>query len=279
MYPLIPQEGSMNLKDIIGVNTHIDFAYAGSPYLDIAKTIAAIKYLGVIHLRDAAGKIDTAKKWVAVRNATHAKFCAFLPNGSPAYVEQAFGFWPELYRDGLIDIFEAPNEPDKPYSIGLGNSIDLAVKLTQSKVAPFVKTLPPKHLINISVGAGWKPPLWEGNYGLIPNMTKWCDYANAHTYPNVGADVSGSIARLNELALKSMPGKPVIITELGWDLKQGHTQDQIASDIVKAAHSGLAERIYIYALFDDQSGNFGLFNNDGTPRPAATAIRNALTPT
>lgn len=267
--------------DKIGVNTHIDFAFKGSPYLNYDNVVKAIKYLGVRHLRDGAGKIDTCKKWVSIRNdissaAKRLLFCAYLPNGSPEFVIKTFAFLPQLYRNGLIDVFEAPNEPDKPYSINLGNGIEWTVDFTNEVLTHYVHPLN-KKLINISVGSGWTADdKWQGNYDALPDMTKSCDFANPHTYPNVGQDVLVSIKRLNDLARKSMPDKPIIITELGWDLRDGHKPEAIAADIITAVRSKLAERIYIYALFDDESGKFGLFENDATPRPAATAIRKLL---
>ncbi len=261
----------------IGINTHIDFAYAGSPYLNLDVTIKAIQFTGVKHLRDCAAKADTIDKWIKVRNATGVKYCAFLPSESPANIERAFTYLPKLYRNGLIEFFEGPNEPDKPYCIEQGNSIAWAANFQQHSVAPFVKSMyPPKPLVNMSVGAGWHAPDWQGNYPNIPNMLGYASYANAHTYPNVGQDVVATMHRINDLASLSLPGEPVFTTELGWDLAQGHTADKIAEDIVRAAKSGLSPIIYIYALFDDQSGRFGLFENDGTPRAGAKAIRQLM---
>ncbi len=260
----------------IGINTHTDFAYEGSPYLDLDKTIRCIQYTGVNHLRDAAAKFDTCDKWIKVRNATGAKFCAFLPSESPANIERAFTYLPKLYRNGLIEFFEGPNEPDKPYCIEQGNSITWAADFQKHSVAPFANSLA-KPLINMSVGSGWTADDdWKGNYDAIPNMLGYASFGNAHTYPNVGQDVVTMMQKLNELASLSLPGEPVFTTELGWDLGQGHTQDQVAADIIKAVNSNLAPIIYIYALFDDQSGRFGLFDNDGTPRAGAKAVQGLI---
>ncbi len=269
----------MELVDMIGVNTHLDFAYKGSHYLDTKKTLECLKYLKVRHIRDGAGKPESCKLWVDFRNelgGVRAQFCAYLPNGGPDFVTRTFSFWPQLYRNGLINLFEAPNEPDKPYSLALGNSIAWTAEFTRETLSPYANAMG-KKLVNLSVGSGWTAEDgWQGNYDAIPDMTGFCDFANPHTYPNVGQDVVTSIKRLNMLAQKSMPGKPIMITELGWNHAEGHGHGQIATDIIRAVQSGLAERIYIYALFDDQSGQFGLFNGDGSPRPAAKAIRQLL---
>ena len=60
-------------------------------------------------------------------------------------------------------------------------------------------------------------------------------------------------------------------TEIGWTTTS-FSQPAIADYVLDATLDGIDDgdaTMYFYALYDDSSGNFGLFNSDGTARPAA----------
>ena len=89
-------------------------------------------------------------------------------------------------------------------------------------------------VINISFGSGWTSENnWQGDYGTVGDLSKYADYANAHTYPvydPIHPQTPGdTINRLNGLAKLAVTSRPVITTEIGWDENQGLTQTQIAS--------------------------------------------------
>jgi hypothetical protein len=259
---------------IIGVNTHIDFP--NSAYTDLDRVIRCVRYLGVRHLRDSAQAPDTVHKWAAAAAEAGVKFCAYLPMGSPDHVQKCIQYWPAITAAGIIDLYEAPNEPDTGASVEGGGTIEEAVRITKDHAEPYVRNVGGA-LINISVGSGWTADDgWQGNYDALPDMSAYCSYGNAHTYPGVGQEVIATMTMLNDLARLSMPYDPVMTTELGWDIALGHNPDQIAADIKTMSQSDLSPRVYLYALFDDPGNLFGLFDNDGTPRPGANAVRAAM---
>ena len=71
----------------------------------------------------------------------------------------------------------------------------------------------------------------------------------------------------------------MITTEIGWSTAD-FSEQTIAKYVLDAAMDGLLDGdagMYFYGLYDDGSGDWGLFNADGTPRPAATALHDLTT--
>jgi hypothetical protein len=84
---------------------------------------------------------------------------------------------------------------------------------------------------------------------------------------------------INGLAKLAAVSRPVITTEIGWD-NATFTQGQTAQYVVDAALDGIKDgdaKLYYYSLFDDGSGQFGLMNQDGTPKPAGRALHDLTT--
>jgi hypothetical protein len=130
----------------------------------------------------------------------------------------------------------------------------------------------------MSFGAGWTAANnWHGDYDKVGNLSSVANYGNAHTYPTGAPDTT--IQQLVGDAQLAAPGQPVIQSEFGYDTSSV-SQTQIASWTLDGLLDSFALGVtttYLYALYDDSSGNWGLFNSDGSPRPAATAIHNMTT--
>jgi hypothetical protein len=276
--PVIPAISAASVFDSVGLNTHIDFNNWG--YQDLGKTIAAINYLGIKHLRDcpnAASNLTGPRSWKTVADGTGAKFLAFIGETSPGSAQGQLDHFAPLAAQGILEGVEGPNEWDVAYSVSQGATLSLAAAFLQ-KVQAVGKTLN-LPVTNISFGAGWVPPLYEGHYPSQGDLSQWCDFGNAHTYPNVGQSCVASISRLNGLAKMAAASRPVMVTEIGFNGSQFKSDADVARfvlfcilDAVKAGNP----RLYFYALFNDISGNFGLMNQDGSPKPQGTAIRNLM---
>jgi len=260
----------------LGVNTHVADTTGG--YGNKTRTINAINYLGVKTLRDSpsAGALTV---WPTISKATGAKFVAYMPRASPTSMQKALSYVPKLKSAGLVKYLEGANEPDTAPALAAGNSLSYAISF-QQKVYATGKSLGLK-VINLSVGAGWtSADGWQGNYDSIGNLVAYADFANAHTYPTVQSGMPyKTVKRINDLAQLGARGRPIFITEMGWNtasVPQATSAKHLLNGLMDAAllrNTGT----YIYALFDDSSGKWGLMNNDGTPRAAGKALRNLVT--
>lgn len=260
----------------IGVNTHIDFQNYG--YQNLTATEAAINYLGVKSLRDDPenpNDIGANGWWQQVANATGAKFDAFLAEGSPAQMEGDLTRAEQLAAQGILSAIEGGNEEDDPYAAQNGNSLATAASFQpQVYAAAHSLGLP---AINMSFGQGWTAANnWEGDYGTVGNLAPYAAYANAHTYP--GGAPESSIQLLITDSHLAAPGRPVMQTEFGYDTNtiDPTTAAKYTLDGLLDSYADGIAKTYIYALYDDGSGAFGLMNANGTPKPAGLAVHDLV---
>lgn len=265
----------------LGVNTHIDFAAYGYQNLSVAE--ASINYLGLKNLRDSpqsAGDVGPQGAWQQVANQTHAKFDAYIPEGSPADMQASLNLMPQLASQGILNYIEGGNEEDDPYAASLGNTLQFTADFQKNQVSPMGQKLG-LPVINMSFGAGWTADNgWIGDYASVGNLSAYASFGNAHTYPVPGQAPDSTIQRINGLAQLADSADPIVTTEIGWDRNQGYTQQTVAKFVLDAAMDGIKDgdvKTYFYALFDDGAGKFGLMNQNGTPMPAGTAIHNLTT--
>jgi len=260
----------------IGVNTHIDFKKYG--YQNLATTAASINYLGIKNLRDCPGNasdIGANGAWQKIADATGAKFDAYMTEGSPASDMANLRFATLLAKQGILNFIEGGNENDDAYAIAQGNSLAWTATFQQQVFATGRALGLP--VINMSFGSGWTAANnWHGNYDKVGDLSPFADYANAHTYPNVRQQTDKTIQRLNATAKLAARSRPVITTEIGWDDSKISRADvaRFALDAVLDGIKNGNPKTYFYALFDDGSGRFGLMNQDGSPKPAGTALHN-----
>jgi hypothetical protein len=260
----------------VGINTHLHGEKFGYENRDTVAT--AIQYLGVKNVRDSAQSQRDVQIWTAFAQTAGVKFDDYMPEGSPDDMRQALTLVPQLAAAGVLNFVEGANEEDAPYAIKAGNSLALAATFQQQVYQTGHSLGLP--VINMSFGQGWTAANnWHGNYDKVGDLSHFADFANAHTYPkSVVGEPRKSVARLNDNAKLAASSKPVIVTELGWK-STPETEQSIAvaliNGLMDAVHEG-AEKTYIYALFDDQSGHFGIMNSDGSPKPAGTALHTLM---
>jgi len=261
----------------LGVNTHLD--YTQGPYANTSIAESSINYLGVKNIRDSAHGPYSIPIWSRVARNTGVKFINYMNRSSPADMQQTLALTPQLANLGLLNYVEGANEPDAPDAMALGNSLDYA-RTFQQQVFAMGRSLN-LPVINLSVGVGWTAADgWQGNYDSIGDLSAIADFANAHTYPAVAKNLPyKTVDRLNYLASLGAPGKPVIISEMGWNTAV-HGQSVVATNVLNGIMDSAFlknEKTYLFALFDDASGKWGLMNGDGTPRVAGQAVRNLTT--
>lgn len=260
----------------LGINTHIDFDTDG--YQNLANVESDIEYLGVKIIRDSAETATDAQTWLAVSQATGAKFDDYIAETSLAGMLTDLAYVALLAQEGILASVEGGDEEDDSYPASLGNTLQITAQF-QQQLYTLGKALG-LPVINMSFGAGWTAANnWEGDYGTVGNLAAYATYANAHTYPNAGQLPDDSIQQINALAEMAASGQPVMTTEIGWSTAD-FSETTIAKYVLDAAMDGIKDGdtgMYFYALYDDSSGDWGLFNSDGTPRPAATALHDLTT--
>lgn len=279
----------------IGVNTHAGFGW--TDYNNLALMVDDLKYLGVTHLRDAMGTSPAAQPVVGGLAAAGYKFDFLVSSALPQtgatglqnYIVSLEKF--AASHPGSISAIEGLNEANhQPFSYNGSSSLSAAAQF-QSALYQAINsnaTLASTPVYNLSLA--YNDP--QG-YSQLGNMSGSVDYANAHAYVSTSLTPSSSIAATLSAVATAAPGKPIVITETGYTT-QANTQylgvnetvqaKSILNTLVDAYKAGVSTT-YLYEMFDRDSSaantnpeaNFGLFNSDGTPKLAATAIHNLTT--
>jgi hypothetical protein len=113
----------------------------------------------------------------------------------------------------------------------------------------------------------------------FPQIATPADLANVHTYPKRGARPRGQLRADIRAQLRREPGRPVVVTEAGYDSHETSeaAQAQLTVELIETARAMGVVRLYLYELLDDRPDNhWGLFRLDGSPKPAAEAVRKLL---
>ncbi|WP_035700055.1 RHS repeat protein [Bradyrhizobium genomosp. I (2014)] len=279
----------------IGVNTHAGFGWTG--YNNLALMADDLEYLGVTRLRDAMGTSPASQPVIEGLAAAGYKFdflaSSALPQmgttGLQKYIVSLEKFLAS--HPGSISAIEGLNEANhQPFSYNGSSSLSAAAQF-QSVLYQAVKgdaALSSIPVFNLSLA--YNDP--QG-YGQLGNMSGSVDFANAHAYVSTSLTTNSSLAATLSAVSTAAPGKPVVITETGYTT-QANTQylgvnetvqaKSILNTLVDAYKAGVGAT-YLYELFDRDSSaantnpeaNYGLFNSDGTPKLAATAIHNLTT--
>jgi len=270
---------AVDFANSIGINTHLDFGVTA--YHNVSVVESALTYLGVKQVRDAMQFPTSPVLFAQGAAATGIKYDLFLAPGAEADLPAALQDIRQL-PISYIQSVEGRNEADL-YGPGFQQGIADQVTLFQ-----FARqNLPGIPVIQESF-AGLP------DYTAAGDQSAYADYGNAHTYFGTGNNpgLGDWIGTLNGYALQATPGKPVIITEAGYFTTGSTTnphsvdvtvQAKYTLDLVLDAYQAGDVKTFLYELLDERSGdgssedNFGLFLSDGTPKPAATAIRNLLT--
>ncbi len=186
---------------------------------------------------------------------------------------------------GAVHALEGPNEikPDFAYGGMSGNAAARTFMADMRAAAASDARLRHKPLVSFTTYAP---------------VAADCDFANAHPYPKAGAQPAALLKAVRERFVGPggvMPGKPMVFTEFGYHTLvgaptrpgawQGVDPERQAVLIVNGLLDNAASKItrtYVYQLLDgyadagrppNQEKHFGLFRIDGSPKPAATALK------
>lgn len=263
-----------DISDRVGVQLHL--RKEGTPYYDLPRVIAALKGLGVGHVRDSVNVGWTTQNAQLGQVADEAGVKLTL---TVRYSDTIAGFVSLVQALGdRVAAVEGVNEWDNTGRPGWATELRAhhAAFYTAVKAA-----LPNMPVIAPSLAN-------PANAAILGPVS--CDYGNSHAYPN-GAPGTW-IETTRTAAATVSGGKPLVVTETGYtnathDTRTVHhhpiNETDAASYIepLLAAHAS-ASRVFIYELFDQGPGDtvsescFGLIRNDGTPKPAYDVLRQAL---
>ena len=121
-----------------------------------------------------------------------------------------------------------------------------------------------------------EPPAWTRTH-----WPRWVQQASPR-FAGFVRRFFGSGSRLGEhRKWLEAAGKPVVVTETGWNVRNGVTEELHAQYIVEELdfyNDAGVEIVSLYAYADDPPSElWGLLRSDRTPRPGATAVRAWIT--
>jgi hypothetical protein len=259
----------------VGVNVHME--YRDSAYADVSRALAALKYLGVSLVRDAAPDPYNQAMPSYIPLARAGVRFDLVVNGSEISTAISGLTVLESRYPGAVHSIEGPNEINNHASFSFAGLTDRhrAATAYQTALYSAVKTNPILRAI---------PVLAFTDYPVTPGP---CDVANFHAYPDGRGPAGARLTEDADAALAVAPGKPLIDTEFGYftqpirgALSQKAQARLILSGLLDNAARGVRET-YIYQLLDaysdpaatDNQKHFGLFDINDRPKTAAQMLR------
>jgi hypothetical protein len=279
----------------IGVNTHVGYSWGS--YNNLALMQDSLTYLGVAKLRDGLTNIPSAQPVLDGLAADGYKFDLVVPSGVPSggssalqqYLASVEHFG--AAHPGSIVALEGLNEANlQSFSYNGSSTIEAAA---QFQAAYFAAVNGNAALANIAVynlSLGYND---LADYAKLGDLSGASDFANSHAYVSTSSTPQAALQLLLANAKSVSSGNPAVITETGYTTQSdtpyiGASENVQAKSILNTladAFKGGVGTTYLYQLLDagasgvsnDPEMHFGLFNSDGTPKLAATAVHNLTT--
>ena len=264
---------------VLGVNVHLQ--YANTPYADVSRVRSALAYLGVRHLRDSAFRNGAQGQGSYVNLARQGvRFDLFFSAELRSQLERVQAFVSQAPTG--IELLEGPNEINNEPIAFPGLTGEEAGQAYQAALVQSVRKDPKLRCYPILPFTDWPP------------SRSLADAVNVHSYPKRGASLQPTLSRDIALTAATQPvGQPVYVTETGFSTSTPTMPDgvdaqrQAALNVVAwldAFRAGV-RRVYLYKLFDehadvvgrtDPEHHYGLFDQTGSPKPAALALRTLM---
>lgn len=271
----------------VGVGAHFSY-FDLLPYGNgVAKTIADVKSLGVYFIRDGAS-YNTNKDWSnTVYNnmkATGLKFLLVTQPDAQGNYSAAKAIDTAVARLGAGNIlaFEGPNEVDNNNGYW-GGIPAYGANVKTFQCANYAKI----HALGLLLTSPTVTSSFGASY--MPDISGCSDGNTLHPYPG-GALPMSSFSGTSAYTKTFAGNKPQWITETGYHTNVNGTVNHWQPGVSEAAAAKYIPREYLdaflagvihtstYELIDerqntgDDEQNFGLFHNDGSPKPSATAL-------
>jgi hypothetical protein len=277
--------------DSVGVVTHM--RYNDRPYWNYDLMKARLLELGVKNVRD-----EVAESWS--KATVISRMQDLGRNGIKVTLLSSpwLGNTPTNTRDVALQLkdslaaVEGPNEWNNNGVLYKGKAFPQGLGLYQNELHQAIKSTP--GLYSMPVIA---PSTFEASQAT-EMATVWfpCDYGNVHSYPGGQPPTEYRLdSTYANWAKSTCVSKPRMATETGYHYAVDNLSNPWHTPVNEVAggryvnrllfdyfNRGIA-RTFIYELFDQGTGTmdpeskFGLLRNDGTPKPAFTAMGNTLT--
>ncbi|PCD01724.1 hypothetical protein COC42_16565 [Sphingomonas spermidinifaciens] len=276
----------------VGVNIHSGPGLDG--YANSSMVLRSLNYLGIDRVRDAFAVNGVGGATVTALADAGIKFDFIYSRERALEGNEGFDrFVTELTKfradhpGGLLAV-EGLNEVNLSEIKHLDVSGLDAAAVVQRGLYAAIKgsaALSDIPVINLTVGNEDK-----ATYQALGDLGAYSDFANSHAYTPTGASGDRQMEESIALAKTGSSGDPVWITETGFTtlpsaVALGVTdavQAKLTLTSVFHAFENGAAQTFLYELLDSNLDNgrpereqhFGLFEADGTPKLAATALHN-----
>ena len=271
----------------IGINTHLP--YKDTPYANYAGLVKPrLQELGIRHIRDNAYDHGDATHYAKLKDlsAIGIKSNLFFHGQQPVEVVAI-----SKALKGTIEAVEGPNETDLTWLSPLtykGQVFPQVTRTYQNDIYAAIKNDPlTKYLPVVMPSMGW------GENAALLGPLNSGDIGNMHSYPKNAEPPTPTIDIFpyfifHARKITSSP-KPLWSTETGYTTLLSDPQGVSESVQAKYLTRLLLEyfnldikRVYLYQLIDPRPGliniydHTGLIRNNGTLKPAYTAIKNLI---
>ncbi|MCK1653195.1 RHS repeat protein [Bradyrhizobium sp. 149] len=282
--------------DSIAVNAHAAYSAASAwgTYANSSLIVDGLRYLGVTTIRDSLSMDPSSIPVIDALAAAGVKFDFVVASSLPAsgaagiaqFLASLDGFI-TAYPNSVIAI-EGLNEANiQPFTYHGSSSIQAAAQFQKDL---YTAIRADAHLSDVAVYNLTLGLNDESGYAELGDLSEYSDFSTSHAYVATTTPENYGINYAVDLAATSSPDNPSVITETGYTTLASYSGlgvDQlvqaksILNSLADAFKNGVTAT-YLYELLDhgsssDPEGKFGLFNADGTPKPAATAIHNLTT--
>lgn len=262
----------------------VDAQYGGPGYNDVNAEISSLRYIFVSHVRQGMQVFDPRN--VTLGNAGIQDDTSLTVNGrDAATLGPALSALnqQQAASPGSVYSVETPNEINDPNNGYTLNGVSLAISGAVARQAQQMlwnavqadPTLSGVVVLGPSISEG--VPNWQQYVSQIGDLSGLADETSSHTY---GVTMLPFVPLSSDL--KNVQEKEGNLfrstTETGASDQLGYTEQQKAiydEDATFDSYRLGADKIYLYSLYSNGSGNWGLFQADGsTPNPAAVALHN-----
>ena len=266
-----------------GVNVHTN--YYDTAYANLTAVEGALTYLGVYNIRVGAATSATTDSPIEQLAADGYKVDLVLSSPNEATYE----FLDSLAQNhpGSIIAVEGPNEVAlHPISYDGGTGLQNESQLQQSIYDDIHAdpALAGVAVANLTLGTSAAT-----SYSQIGDLSTAADYGNAHIYAPYGNTPASNFNSALLLQQLTTPGQQTLVTEAGYSTLASSlngvdqtVQAKYTLDLLMDAEKAGVQNTFLYELFDEgPSGSsaeksYGLFNSDGTPKLAGTAVHNLV---